>query len=491
MVITIVFPEFTFAKAVCELQMAVEDLHQLSLLQDQFSYHVEYGSGCRLLHRLLTPRSSCYTQSRDPLPEIKNTSSRKLSWKVRSEPCELGEKYDSETWGAVYTAKVKRWTLTHCYFANMGGIVVAPTNGTGGLAHPWSLEAATAHCLSQCCLPSGCDHLKDSSLSKQEIDDRSNGDCLVKTFTTLQILWLVISVTTRTSCGLPISQLEICTVAFSIVAIATYLTNWAKPKDVACALAIVKINPSHAETCKGFIMRGQSCTNRLMKLAGPGQDGSSRILNDSFRMQDHGINFRTLSCALTFSTTIFGTIHCIAWRTEFPTGVEKVLWLVASILSTTLPLFSAALAAALGRVFRYETRKFWRYVQRDRDDIYGYSSRPLSSARYNLFWKDGQLWSSHSSALDVSTKTNPLSRSWLIILQSADATFCNIRSRIEAQRPHPAIRPRLTSRQKSRSCSLPDCMGGMSTGSAGTKRSRIHAHQCANRHRPISSSSSR
>lgn len=149
-------------------------------------------------------------------------------------------------------------------------------------------------------------------------------------------------------------------------------------------------------------MRGQSCTNRLMKLAGPGQDGSSRVLNDSFRMQDHGTNFRTLSYALTFSTLIFGVIHCMAWRREFPTQAERVLWLVASIVSTTLPLFNAALLATiLGTLFRGETRKFLNKIQMSGEDIVNDTLPPIPNY-HALFWKDGTLWTSHSIGLDVS-----------------------------------------------------------------------------------------
>lgn len=35
MAVTVVFPELIFAKAVCELQMAVEDLRELKLMQDE------------------------------------------------------------------------------------------------------------------------------------------------------------------------------------------------------------------------------------------------------------------------------------------------------------------------------------------------------------------------------------------------------------------------------------------------------------------------
>ncbi|OAL03516.1 hypothetical protein IQ06DRAFT_108362 [Phaeosphaeriaceae sp. SRC1lsM3a] len=88
MAITIVFPEFTFAKAVCELQMAVEDLHELSLQQDKFSYRIEYGLGCRLLHKLLRPRASTCTGSRKLSLELTKDS-------IKKEPREMASQTTS------------------------------------------------------------------------------------------------------------------------------------------------------------------------------------------------------------------------------------------------------------------------------------------------------------------------------------------------------------------------------------------------------------
>lgn len=141
--------------------------------------------------QILRPRASTCTGSRELSLESTNDSIKKEPCKMASQPSKMKAKYDLESWGAAYNTKVQRWTLTHCYFADMGGIVVAPNSVHGDVAVPsiWPLQAATAHCLVQCCLPNGCNPLEGfAQLSKQEIDDRSNGDCLIKTFTTLQIL---------------------------------------------------------------------------------------------------------------------------------------------------------------------------------------------------------------------------------------------------------------------------------------------------------------
>ncbi|KAI4694149.1 uncharacterized protein J4E84_002731 [Alternaria hordeiaustralica] len=90
----------------------------------------------------------------------------------------------------------------------------------------------TAHALVKCCVPNGHSPFEDEYLTKEAIFDKSKVDSLFKIVATLQILWLVVSVITRKMYDLPISLLEVCTVAFATIAIATYAANWAKPKDV-------------------------------------------------------------------------------------------------------------------------------------------------------------------------------------------------------------------------------------------------------------------
>jgi hypothetical protein len=70
MVITVIFPEFVFAKAVCELQMAVEDLHELKMQEGSFGWKVEYGYGCQLLHWLLHPHKISRARSRAAIVHI-------------------------------------------------------------------------------------------------------------------------------------------------------------------------------------------------------------------------------------------------------------------------------------------------------------------------------------------------------------------------------------------------------------------------------------
>ncbi|KAH6868511.1 hypothetical protein BKA58DRAFT_387032 [Alternaria rosae] len=298
MAVTVIFPEFIFAKAVCELQMAIEDLHKLKQQEVAFGWKVEYGRGCRLLYRIYHPHKT--SLSRPP--------SELLSWS-------------------------KTWTLTHSYFANMGGIVGDPGSNRYALV--------TAHALVECCVPRKHKPLGNLRLTKEDILDKSKADDLLKTVAALQILWLIVSVITRKVYDLPISLLEVCTVAFATLSITTYVANLAKPKDVDVPVVLYD-SVTHSNDMNLLDLCGDSFFKQISRPTE--QHGASpkkpRIKNDMLRLQAHGTQHVTLMYALAVSTMCFGAIHCAAWQNYFPSEVEMTLWQVASVLSSTLPLIT-------------------------------------------------------------------------------------------------------------------------------------------------------
>lgn len=70
------------------------------------------------------------------------------------------------------------------------------------------------------------------SISEAHIQDKSKSDFFVKATAVVQVLWLVVQVISRAAKHLPISQLEIAVIAFSACALITYALNWSKPQDV-------------------------------------------------------------------------------------------------------------------------------------------------------------------------------------------------------------------------------------------------------------------
>jgi hypothetical protein len=84
-------------------------------------------------------------------------------------------------------------------------------------------------------------------ISKAEIEDRSKGDTLSKGIAILQLAWFVSQLIARYVQNLPITLLEIDTMAIAILACIPYGLWWKKPKDVGCPYAVhwkAKASPS-------------------------------------------------------------------------------------------------------------------------------------------------------------------------------------------------------------------------------------------------------
>lgn len=116
------------------------------------------------------------------------------------------------------------WTMTHAFFADMGGFEVEENEGgarvfsTGEEFYKWRL----AH-------PNFVLNLETIS---EEIADRSKSSGLLKLMTCTQASWLVVQTVMRLAEGIPVSELEILTCAYITCALVVYGFWWHKPYDV-------------------------------------------------------------------------------------------------------------------------------------------------------------------------------------------------------------------------------------------------------------------
>jgi hypothetical protein len=69
-------------------------------------------------------------------------------------------------------------------------------------------------------------------ISKAEIEDRSKGDAISKGFVILQTGWFVTQCIARGVQGLPITELELVTVAFAALNFVVYILWWDKSLNV-------------------------------------------------------------------------------------------------------------------------------------------------------------------------------------------------------------------------------------------------------------------
>ncbi|KAF2871354.1 hypothetical protein BDV95DRAFT_636150, partial [Massariosphaeria phaeospora] len=124
-----------------------------------------------------------------------------------------------------------KWTITHNYFLNMGGIV----NSTNHLPiEPQYIKPieGTLYDIAGSRQSGLSDIIHDNHITEAELLDKSKADYLVKVLWLIQIFRLVFEICTRATMKLPITPLEITAVSFSSLSLLTVLVQNKKPQDV-------------------------------------------------------------------------------------------------------------------------------------------------------------------------------------------------------------------------------------------------------------------
>lgn len=214
----------------------------------------------------------------------------------------------------------KLWTLLHTKYLNMGGLRVKVSDPKH--ANPtkrfYDIRARDYPLFDSDYSP-----LKLFSMSENEILDKSKGDAFTKFITVTQILWLVASIITRKANKLPSSQLEIVTLAFSILAVATYLALWNKPKNIHVP-TIVQLDKLSRDDAKAKRIEAKLQMHQIR--------GHSIFDPETETYEDAGF------IILMISTAVFGSLHCLAWNFTFPSMAERMIWRVSSISLVSAPI---------------------------------------------------------------------------------------------------------------------------------------------------------
>lgn len=236
---------------------------------------------------------------------------------------------------STYTRTIsQKWTIVHSFYAQMGGLVSPVPHGYSPITashltrrFKWHQEDTTHPIM----------HLV---LGKDDILDKSKADWLLKSLAVLQVTWIIINVIVRHVTRLPISQIEIATIAFAVMAVLIYLANWWKPKDVSQPTMLqfsgrgdpVGKSPDRKQH---FLLRLSYPARELLLEDSFGMGMVRRVANDIVWLEgDIPLPFYLMAG----SSLVFGGIHCLAWNLEFPTRDELICWRVASLASAVLPV---------------------------------------------------------------------------------------------------------------------------------------------------------
>ena len=135
-----------------------------------------------------------------------------------------------------------KWSLTLGFFAVMGGFKIPMDVKDDQLTDGGTLTPSAVLFLATLgYLP---------HVDEQTIEDKSKADSLGKGLVCIQVGWMVIQTISRKASGLPITLLELNTMAHVACAVVMYLVWWYKPQNVSLPLTI------DTDLFIGLIMRG-------------------------------------------------------------------------------------------------------------------------------------------------------------------------------------------------------------------------------------------
>ncbi|KAJ7151311.1 hypothetical protein C8R43DRAFT_1235942 [Mycena crocata] len=212
-------------------------------------------------------------------------------------------------------------------------------------------------------------YLKDiRAVDEEDIKDKSKGDALSKGVALVQGLWFTTQCIARVHQRLPVSELEVTTLAFAIVNILIYVLWWEKPLDVQRPILVgpqqeLSVTDPDADDQSSALLR--SSTEKLPKedatlWRGSFWNGVWGALSGYYRKDYKPTSYTSVpSFYATASTdhrdknngafsieclvgTIFGGIHCAAWSADFPSIEEMWMWRWSAVAVATIPGIVAA-----------------------------------------------------------------------------------------------------------------------------------------------------
>ncbi|KAJ7193479.1 hypothetical protein GGX14DRAFT_588828 [Mycena pura] len=245
-------------------------------------------------------------------------------------------------------------SVTHGFFFSMGGFV-------SGEGHP----ITTIRQLQDPIL--GAAYISDiQHVQREDIMDKSKNDQVAKGIAFLQCLWFVLQILARAGQRLPISEIEVTTMAFAAVNLFSWILWWEKPLAVDRPISIGPPAPAAAPllgspppTTRATVSPAIARLRRHYLLSetffrGPVQgdyanyDPRQSTAVPEFWAAPASDSFpRSSAFAAMFVGNIFGAIHLAAWGAAFPSRAEQLLWRACAVFVAAYPAALAAIHGAM------------------------------------------------------------------------------------------------------------------------------------------------
>jgi hypothetical protein len=211
-----------------------------------------------------------------------------------------------------------------------------------------------------------------TDITEEYILDQAVSSSLSKALLIFQVAWFITNCASRLHQGLPLSLLEVFTAAHAICTLLTYFVWWSKPVNVA---APTFMREKEAREVYALLKCSLDEYDKALKMAQtkavgdsstlPGTHGSGKIVLAADALQHllptpeppHSVGFTnsgrklfpgtfsnklsdgsngstSMFITMAISPIVYSLVLFLAWGDQFPTPLERVLWLVSSFVVT-------------------------------------------------------------------------------------------------------------------------------------------------------------
>ena len=282
------------------------------------------------------------------------------------------------------------WSTTHGFFVIMGGFhlfergSIETSNNDKAILHGNDIPLRP---LAACDLYDDNNDYTHQSIranidftsftvpTEEEINDKGKSDWLAKSLVLLQTLWFVMQCIARAIKHLPVTHLEIVTLAYAAMNFVIYIFWWNKPLNVNQPIRVFR--KSEQSATQHQVISGERRRSRVWELTWEEiGEGLLAMLVFITGAQDEDVNlsckdrvprFWANSATGNFFVAdlimlgigiCFGAIHCIAWHFSFPTHIELLMWRISSVAITAVPVYTPLVFSLGGWLYNMNFRIF-------------------------------------------------------------------------------------------------------------------------------------